>query len=84
MAYSGNPKGKPYVKTVLTGIMSVTLYIVLLLNQHIIMEYFGRGGFYAIFPIATAFLFSVVHGTFTGNFWTVMGVEASKKHREVK
>jgi hypothetical protein len=46
--------------------------------------HFGRGGMYAVLPIVTAFLFSFFHGAFTGHFWTVLGVEAAKKKREVK
>jgi hypothetical protein len=29
-------------------------------------------------------MFSFIHGSFTGNFWTVLGVEASKKKKEVQ
>jgi hypothetical protein len=45
---------------------------------------FAKGGLYALLPIITAFVFSYFHGTFTGHFWTVLGVEASKKKKEVK
>lgn len=76
-------KKKPIGKMVSTGIVSVSLYVILLLKQDIINDYFGRGGIYAILPIATAFLFSFFHGSFTSNFWTVLGIEAKKK-REVK
>ena len=51
--------------------------------SHLITSYFGRGGMYAVLPIVTAFLFSFIHGSFTGDFWTVLGVEAKKK-KEVK
>lgn len=76
-------KKKPVGKMVITGIISIALYTALLLNQDIINTYFGRGGVYAFLPIITAFIFSFVHGSFTSNFWTVLGVEAKKK-REVK
>ncbi len=36
------------------------------------------------YPIITAFVFSYFHGSFTGNFWTVLGIEAAKKKKEVK
>jgi len=81
---SGYGKKKPYGKMIFMGIISIALYAVLLLKQDIISEYFGKGGSYAILPIATAFLFSFIHGTFTGYFWTVMGIEAAKKKKEVK
>ncbi len=80
----GSKKKKPVASLILMGIISIALYAALLMKQDVINEYVGRGGMYAIFPIITAFLFSFVHGIFTGNFWTVLGVEASKKKKEVK
>lgn len=77
-------KKKPVGKMLLTGIISIALYAALLLNQDIINSYFGKGGFYALLPIITAFIFSFIHGSFTGNFWTVLGIEAAKKKKEVK
>lgn len=74
---------KPIGKMILMGLISVSLYVTLLMKQDIINEYFGHGGIYAILPIVTAFIFSFFHGSFTGNFWTVLGVEAKKK-KEVK
>lgn len=85
MGSSQSTKKKPYLKTVLWGIGSIALYTVLLSKQDIINKYFGLGGVvYAILPIVTAFIFSIVHGTFTSHFWTALGVEASKKHKGVK
>ena len=79
-----NVKKKPYAKMMFMGIISIALYVILLLKQDIINKYFANGGIYAFLPIATAFIFSFFHGSFTGNFWTVMGIEASKKRKEVK
>ncbi|MBI4683396.1 MAG: hypothetical protein HY757_09905 [Nitrospirae bacterium] len=75
---------KPVGKMLLMGVISVALYALLLLKQDVINGYIGQGGMYAFLPIITAFLFSFVHGTFTGDFWTVMGIEAAKKKKEVK
>jgi hypothetical protein len=76
-------KKKPIGKMILFGIISITLYVLLLSNQDLISNNFARGGLYALLPIAAAFLFSFAHGSFTGSFWTVLGVEAKKK-KEVK
>ncbi len=76
-------KKKPFGETIILGIISTALYAVLLINQDFINSYFGNGGLYALLPIITAFIFSLVHGSFTGNFWTVLGIEAKKK-KEVK
>ena len=80
----GSTKKKPYGAAIILGIGSLPLYVVLLTQQEVVNEYFTKGGVYAFLPIGAAFLFSVVHGNFTGNFWTVLGVEASKKKKEVK
>ena len=80
----GSSKKKPYGAAIILGIISLGLYVGLLTQQEVVNEYFTKGGLYAFLPIAAAFLFSIVHGNFTGNFWTVLGVEASKKKKEVK
>jgi hypothetical protein len=83
MAKEGVKKKKPVGTMLLTGVITVALYTILLLKQDMINDYFTRGGFYALLPIATAFIFSLFHGNFTSSFWTVLGVEAKKK-KEVK
>ena len=75
---------KPVTPLILTGIVSVGLYIALLSNQNFLNNTFGKGGLFAFLPIITAFVFSYFHGIFTGHFWTMLGVEASKKKKEVK
>lgn len=80
----GSSKKKPYGTAIIFGIISVALYVFLLTKQQFFNEYFTKGGVYAFLPVAAAFIFSFVHGNFTGNFWTVLGVEASKKKKEVK
>jgi hypothetical protein len=77
-------KRKPYAPMIFMGIISATLYAALLTQQDVINKYFTLGGLFAFLPIATALLFSFIHGNFTGSFWTVLGVEASKKKAEVK
>ncbi len=77
-------KKKPYGTAILFGIISIVLYAALLSNQDFLNAHFGRGGLYAFLPIITAFVFSYFHGHFTGYFWTLLGVEASTKKKEVK
>ncbi len=81
---SNQLKKKPYGTLIIMGILSVVLYATLLIQQDSITKYFAQGGLYAFLPIATAFLFSFIHGNFTGSFWTVLGIEAAKKKKEVK
>ncbi|HET6513963.1 MAG TPA: hypothetical protein VFG09_02300 [Thermodesulfovibrionales bacterium] len=80
----GSKKKKPIGKMIAMGIVSAALYGALLTNQETINGSFAKGGFFALLPIATAFIFSFVHGSFTGHFWTVLGIEAAKKKREVR
>jgi len=81
--YSSQKK-KPYLAALTWGMVSVAIYATLLTQQDLINANFANGGVYAFLPIGAAFLFSLVHGSFTGHFWTLLGVEASKKHKEAK
>lgn len=83
MAQSTTRK-KPVGKLIVMGIISIALYSTLLLKQDLVNSTFARGGFYALLPIITAFVFSYFHGSFTGHFWTMLGIEAAKKKKEVK
>jgi uncharacterized integral membrane protein len=66
------------------GVLSAILYLAVFVNQGTVMTYFTKGGIYGALPVMTAFLFSFVHGAFTGNFWTAVGIEASKKATRVE
>lgn len=77
-------KKKPVGALIVTGVISLALYAALLLNQDMVNGNFANGGMYALLPIVTAFIFSYIHGSFTGHFWTVLGIEAAKKKKEVK
>jgi len=71
-------KKKALVGSIIFGAFSIGLYALLFLKQDLVNGTFGKGGVYALLPIATAFLFSFVHGNFTGNFWSALGIEAAK------
>lgn len=75
---NGYEKKKPYVKMIIMGVISISLYAVLLIKGDVIVNYCAKGGIYAFFPIIAAFVFSYFHGEFTGSFWSVLGVEAKK------
>ena len=83
MAQSTTRK-KPVAAMIVMGLISLALYATLLAKQDLVNSTFAKGGLYALLPIITAFVFSYFHGSFTGHFWTVLGVEASKKKKEVK
>ncbi len=77
-------KKKPVGAMIVMGVISIALYATLLLKQDLVNSTFAQGGLYALLPIVTAFVFSYIHGSFTGHFWTVLGIEAAKKKKEVK
>lgn len=73
-------KKKPVGRMLIMGVCSAALYYALMTHQEMLNNTFGKGGMvYALLPIATAFIFSYFHGAFTGDFWTVLGIEAAKK-----
>jgi hypothetical protein len=74
-------KKKPYLKALVSGLAAGILYYLLFLNEDLIVATFAKGKFYALLPIATAFIFSIAHGTFTGAFWELFGIEAKKQKR---
>lgn len=77
-------KRKALKAALVFGALSAALYLALFLNQGTVMTYYTKGGMYAALPVMTAFLFSFVHGAFTGSFWSALGIEASKKVTRVE
>jgi hypothetical protein len=67
-----------FTKTLVFGALTAALYGVVFAYQEAIMQYWTKGGMYTLLPVATVFVFSYVHGSFTGNFWSALGIEGSK------
>lgn len=61
------------------GALSACLYAAVFLNATTVTTYFTKGGLYAALPVATALIFSFVHGSFTSNFLSALGIEPSAK-----
>ncbi len=72
-------KGKLMGKTVALGLAAAGLYAAVFLNSGTVMQYFTKGGWHAALPIATVFAVSFVYGAFAHNFWSLLGIEATKK-----
>lgn len=66
-------------KAILFGAISIALYAAVFTFSQPLLKLCAHGGMYTVIPVATVFLFSYVHGTFTGNVWTALGIEASHK-----
>lgn len=73
-------------KTLLFGLLSITLYAAVFSQGTAVAQFFARGAWYFILPILTVFLFSFVHGAFASHVWTLLGIEARKtaQHRPEK
>jgi hypothetical protein len=70
---------KPYLQTVVFGIISLSAYLYVFSNEKLVTDVFTRGGIYAAWPIGTALFFSFIHGAFGSNLLSVLGLEAKKK-----
>ena len=77
-------KSKATIIMIMFGITSVALYIVLYFFSPTVLELSAKGGWYFIVPVTIAFIFSYVHGEFTGRFWDVLGIKASKSVKDIK
>ena len=58
------------------GAAVAVLYGLLFVNEQTIMSWSRQGGWWFLLPLSIAFVFSVVHGNFTSQFWETLGVKA--------
>jgi hypothetical protein len=72
-------KKKFYLQMIIFGIISLASYVVLFMNEQLVTDTYTKGGYYAAFPIVTAFWFSFIHGAFGSSLLSVLGIEARKK-----
>ncbi len=63
----------------LSGVVSISSYILVFTHQEWVTRNFTRGGVYAMLPLATAFYFALVHGTFTSGLLHMLGLRAATK-----
>ncbi|CAK0756106.1 conserved hypothetical protein [Gammaproteobacteria bacterium] len=69
---------KHVTKMVLYGLATVSLYALMFVSEERILTLTAQGGWYFMIPITIAFIFSFAHGTFTAQFWDVLGIKAKK------
>lgn len=76
---------KTAVATAVFGVGSLALYLLLFAysNELVTLATETRQGqkWLFIVPIVIAFVFSWVHGSFTGHFWELLGIRAAGKHK---
>lgn len=69
---------RPIKKLVIWGVISLTMYLLVFLNQDTVTEYFTKGGAYAIVVVITALAFALIHGSFANYLLEVIGLQPSK------
>lgn len=79
MASSSAATTAQNLRTILLGVVSLVLYIILFSNENAVLEISMAKGWGFLIPIAIAFLFSFVHGAFTGGFWDMLGLKAQTR-----
>jgi hypothetical protein len=66
------------IKLFAYGAVVAVLYALLFAYEREVIDICRRGGWWFLFPVTVAFVFSVFHGTFTGLFWDALGVQAKR------
>lgn len=79
MSVETDPKKKHVIKALFYGAVTAGLYAAVFSHSAAVVEIFARGSYYAAFPIATVFVFSFAHGTFSSSLWSALGIEAVTK-----
>jgi len=69
-------QARPVKQTILWGIISLTAYLFIFLNQQTVTHYFTQGGFFALVVLATALVFSMIHGAFANYLLEALGIRA--------
>ena len=77
-AKNPDTKKKPVVSMLIFGAISLTGYIALVSNQELVMDKFTMGGWYTVLPVGAALAFSFIHGAFSSDLLSVLGLAAKK------
>lgn len=67
------------LRTIGLGILSFVLYLLLFVYEQEVLKLSLEGAWGFTVPIVIAFVFSFVHGSFTGGFWDMLGLKAKKR-----
>jgi hypothetical protein len=71
-------KQKPYLAAAVFGAISIAAYVAIFMNENWETDTYTMGGWYAVFPVGTALVFSFIHGAFASNMLSLLGLEAKK------
>jgi hypothetical protein len=79
-------KSRILAKAIIYGIASVALYALLFVyaDETVELARRTRDGETVLFlvPIVVAFVFSGIHGAFTGNFWAAVGLQPAAQKKK--
>lgn len=73
------PLNAQTARTLALGVVSLILYVLLFTYEREVLQASMGGGWAVAVPIGIAFLFSFVHGAFTGGFWDMVGLKANTR-----
>jgi uncharacterized membrane protein HdeD (DUF308 family) len=74
--FSAKQKRKTqFIKLLFWGLLVIGLYAGLYVIESQLIQWTAQGKWTFIVPIGIAFLFSFVHGHFTGDFWDILGIK---------
>jgi len=65
-------------RALLWGAVSVTVYLLVFLNQDAVTNYFTRGGVFALVVVITALAFSLIHGSFASYILELLGIQPAQ------
>jgi hypothetical protein len=73
---------RPWLQLTVSGVLSAACYAALFAHEQEVMASFTRtDGLYWLLPVLAAFVFSFVHGAFTGYFWEAVGIRPKPQAR---
>lgn len=73
-----NGRWKNIAKTAIWAAASIGLYSTVFANEAAVTKYYTAGSYFAALPIATALVFSVIHGGFASQCYETLGIAARK------
>ncbi len=68
-------RAKALKRAVFFGVISVSIYLAVFLNQDTVTRYFTKGGVFALVIIVTALAVSLVHGSFASYTIDLSGIK---------
>ena len=74
MSGMGPSKPKRWVRLIVSGLVSLSIYILMFAFQEKVLDYSTRGSWYSVLLIVTVLVVALVHGSFASSLLSVLGV----------